>query len=105
MAGKGKEEDVLSYINRQAQELQQAGKKVGILTTEENCARLNADVVLPCGRRSKPHTVAHQLYSTLRTFDEYEVDVIFSEIFPEKGLFSSVMNRLVKAAGERVISV
>lgn len=102
---KGDEQSVRSYINGQAYKLQQEGKKVGILTTEENAVKYDAAVVLCCGKRADPKSVAQKLYAILRTFDVYEVEYIFSETFPEEGLFLSVMNRLEKAAGGRVILV
>ena len=34
-----------------------------------------------------------------RDFDQEKVDIIFSEVFPEEGLGTAIMNRLEKAAG------
>lgn len=36
-------------------------------------------------------------------FDECGLDFIFAESFPEEGVGRAVMNRLMKAAGHRVI--
>lgn len=79
------------------------GKKVGILTTEENVSSYDADVVLPCGKRSKLSTVAHALYGVLRKFNDENVDIIYSETFPSTGIGAAVMNRLEKAAGHKWI--
>jgi L-threonylcarbamoyladenylate synthase len=79
------------------------GKKVGVLTTEENRSFYDADVVLACGSRHDLHTVASHLYDTLRKFDETDVDFIYSESFPTKGIGEAIMNRLKKAAGHQVI--
>ncbi|MHC0036531.1 L-threonylcarbamoyladenylate synthase [Pseudoneobacillus sp. C159] len=81
------------------------GLRVGVLTTEERLAEFaSADVVLACGRRGNLESVAGALYGTLRTFNEANVDVIFSEMFPNEGVGQAIMNRLDKAAGHRVIS-
>jgi L-threonylcarbamoyladenylate synthase len=80
------------------------GKKVGVLTTEENRPFYDADVVLACGSRHDLHTVASHLYDTLRKFDETDVDFIYSESFPTEGIGAAIMNRLKKAAGHQVIN-
>lgn len=80
------------------------GRRVGVLTTEENIkAYPQADEVIACGRRTDLASVAHQLYRVLRDFDDRKVDVIYSETFSEEGIGKAVMNRLSKAAGGRVI--
>jgi L-threonylcarbamoyladenylate synthase len=40
----------------------------------------------------------------LRSFNDYDVDIILSESFPHEGVGQAVMNRLMKAAGHQVIS-
>jgi L-threonylcarbamoyladenylate synthase len=79
------------------------GMKVGILTTEDAKGDFQADVVLACGQREKLETVASSLYETLRAFNETDIDIIFSEQFPEQGVGQAIMNRLNKAAGHRII--
>lgn len=80
------------------------GRKVGVLTTEEHRDDYpEADVVLACGRRSEPETVAYHLFAVLRVFDTRHVDVIYCETFPEKGIGRAVMERLSKAASGRFI--
>lgn len=80
------------------------GFKVGVLTTEEYQHVYCADVVLSCGVRSDLASVATKLYDVLRTFDASEVDVIFSESFPNEGIGNAIMNRLTKAAGHQIIT-
>ncbi|MFC0296468.1 L-threonylcarbamoyladenylate synthase [Geobacillus jurassicus] len=93
-----------ALLQRLVDESRSEGKTVGVLTTEENRNRYIADVVLPCGTRQALETVASRLYDTLRRFDETNVDLIYSEAFPEEGIGAAIMNRLRKAAGGRVIS-
>ncbi|MGR6857115.1 L-threonylcarbamoyladenylate synthase [Bacillus halotolerans] len=85
------------------QEYQQGGKRVGVLTTEENADFYSADYVKSCGRRDQLETVAAALYDALRSFDEEKVDFIIAESFPDTGVGLAIMNRLMKAAGGRMI--
>ncbi|MCY9089927.1 L-threonylcarbamoyladenylate synthase [Bacillus mojavensis] len=85
------------------QEYQRGGKRVGVLTTEENADFYSADYVKSCGRRDQLETVAAALYDALRSFDEEKVDFIIAESFPDTGVGLAIMNRLMKAAGGRVI--
>ena len=84
-------------------EARQGGKKVGILITQERRDSLDADVVLTCGTRADLSSVARDLYGVLREFDRHDIDVIYSESFDESGLGEAIMNRLRKAANDRVI--
>ncbi|MBA4495944.1 L-threonylcarbamoyladenylate synthase [Paenactinomyces guangxiensis] len=101
----GKEENVHVCMQKMARDAQGEGHRVGILTTEEHKDKFDADVIVACGRRSDPASVARELYRALRVFDEKQADLILAETFPEQGIFYSVMNRLRKAADGRVIQV
>jgi len=79
------------------------GKKVGVLTTVENKGFYQADQVMMCGSRENLASVASALYDVLRMFDQSDVDIIFSEMFPSAGVGEAVMNRLMKAAGNQVV--
>ncbi|MDM5314703.1 L-threonylcarbamoyladenylate synthase [Fictibacillus sp. b24] len=81
----------------------EAGKRIGILTTEERADVYKADCVIPAGNRSKPETVAQHLYEALRAFNEAGVDQIFGEVFPKTGVGVAIMNRLEKSAGGNII--
>ncbi len=94
----------MQSVRAAMKELQRAGKEVGVLTTEERLTMYNATWVIPCGRRSDPESVARGLYRALRRFDEVGAEVILAEAFPEKGILTSVMNRLEKAAEGRFYS-
>ena len=52
---------------------------------------------------SKPVEICANLFKTLRKFDFLGVDVVYSEVFSEKGEGMAIMNRLNKAAGYRVL--
>lgn len=80
--------------------------KVGILATDNTKIYYEDNgIVLSVGDRQKPNTIAYNLFRILREFDNYKVDHIFSEGFLNEGIESSVMNRLIKAAGYNIIYV
>ncbi|MEW8986152.1 MAG: L-threonylcarbamoyladenylate synthase, partial [Bacillus sp. (in: firmicutes)] len=96
---KGDRDKLQQLINKEKLE----GRKVGVLTTTENEGFYQADEVILCGTRENLATVASSLYDVLRSFDQREVDIIFSEIFPSTGVGEAIMNRLMKAAGNQII--
>lgn len=92
------------FLQKLVSEKQADGLRVGVLTTEENQSFYKADQVQACGRRAELDTVAANLYDTLRSFNQGNVDLIFSEIFPNEGVGHAIMNRLHKAAGNKLIT-
>lgn len=93
-----------AFIQSLIEEKQQEGLRVGLLTTEENIGAYHADLVLACGKRAALETVAAALYETLRQFNKGNVDIIYSEMFPNTGVGYAIMNRLQKAAGNKLIT-
>ncbi|WP_223594905.1 L-threonylcarbamoyladenylate synthase [Neobacillus bataviensis] len=91
------------FLQRLVEEKEKEGLSAGVLTTEEYVDLFKADVVLACGQRAELETVAAALYDTLRRFNQLKVDIIFSEMFPNEGVGHAIMNRLLKAAGNKII--
>ncbi|MBE5932301.1 MAG: threonylcarbamoyl-AMP synthase [Lachnospiraceae bacterium] len=96
---------IVRKINALVDEKKAAGFKVAVITTSENSDKYNCDHVLIAGDRAQGETIAARLYQVLRKCDELRVDYIFSEAFNEGELGGAIMNRLLKAAGHRVIKV
>lgn len=95
--------EVAEKIQGLCEQKRAAGKRVGIICTEESIGSYDADALKCVGTRKNPETIAHNLFDVLRSFDEEMVDVIFSESFEDSPLGGAIMNRLLKAAGHRVI--
>jgi L-threonylcarbamoyladenylate synthase len=91
------------FFRQIIEEARQQGKRVGILVTEESKGAYEADVVLTCGTKQDLSSIATKLYDALRAFDQYDIDVIYCEHFPETGLGAAIMNRVLKASGDWVI--
>ena len=101
----GDEEKVISTINQMTEEAIANGSKVGIIATSESADRYNLGQVLVIGDRSDEGSIAHNLYDILRQFDELDVDIIYSESFSTPNMGQAIMNRLLKAAGQKTIEV
>lgn len=101
----GSAEAVVAEINRMAAEKIREGFQVGIIGTKETVDRYQAGDIKSIGTREDERTIASHLYGILREFDDDEVNYIFSEAFAGEGIGSAIMNRLLKAAGHRVIRV
>ena len=95
----GEEERVVSKINELSGQAFCDGKRVGVIGTDETCARYQAHVVISIGVRSDEEAIARRLYKVLREFDEMDIDIIYSESFATPNIGQAIMNRLLKAAG------
>lgn len=102
---KGTEESVTAYINECCAREKERNKKTGVISTDAAIAGYCADVCRSAGRRGDEETAAKELYRILREFDDECVEVIYAEAFDESGIGQAVMNRLLKAAGYKVVDV
>lgn len=94
---------VIDTINRLSAEAEAAGEKVGVIATRENVGAYRAECIKNIGSRSDEEEIARNLYTILRQFDDEGMTVMFSESFDTAGMGQAIMNRLLKAAGHRVI--
>ena len=105
MIVRGSAEAVTAYINAGLVQGRERNKKTGVISTDETVESYNADVPRSVGKRTDVNAVARGLYRILREFDDEGVELIYSESFDGGGVSQAVMNRLLKAAGHRVIEV
>lgn len=101
----GPAEQVTAYINARAAEDRAGGHRVGVIGTDEALARYRADVIRSLGSRRDEDSIARHLYSILREFDDEQVTRIYSECFETTGLGQAIMNRLLKAAGHKLVAL
>lgn len=99
----GEQVAVREEINRLSKEQMEKGEKVGIIGTTENISYYEADSVKSVGSRNDEASIAKALYQILREFDDEDVTVIYSEGFSTAGMGQAIMNRLLKAAGHKII--
>lgn len=102
---RGKTEAVIAYINERLSESRKNNKKTGVIATDETAGNYEADVLRSVGKRADATETARRLYRILREFDDEGVEQIYSESFEGEGVMQAVMNRLLKAAGHKVVEM
>lgn len=101
----GNMEDVIQEINKITKDKIDKGYKVGVIGTDETLNRYRYGIIKSIGTRLDDASIARSLFSLLREFDTLEVEYIYTESFGEDKLGHAIMNRLLKAAGHKVIKV
>ncbi len=91
-------EEILA-IRQLAYEAYLQGRQVGIIATNESEQYYTHGIVKNIGTRENEKTIARNLYSVLRDFNEEDISEIYSESFAVQGIGNAIMNRLEKAAG------
>ena len=99
----GERDKVVSEINRAAGYNRAHGLRTGVICTDETRDLYNADCVKSAGPRGDEDSVARELFRILREFDDDGAERIYSESFSGGELGQAIMNRLMKAAGHRVV--
>lgn len=102
---KGEPDKTAAYINCQTAFDRENGKRTGVIGTKQRLSFYRADVVKCLGESGDQESIARNLYAVLRQMDREQVERIYSESFGEQGLGQAIMNRLLKAAGFRVVEV
>ncbi|NLJ97707.1 MAG: threonylcarbamoyl-AMP synthase [Tissierellia bacterium] len=98
----GEVDALVNGISRQAKELIQQGKKVGIMATDETVGRYEEGTIISLGSRKNKETIAHNLFNTLRLLDDAKVDIILCEGMEMSGIGTAIMNRLKKASSGNI---
>lgn len=101
----GSQEKVVEAINAAAQKAVLEGKKTGIIATEESKGLYRYGEIKTIGTLKDEETIARGLYEVLRELDAGGVEVIFGESYASDGLGQAIMNRLLKAAGQRLVKI
>lgn len=99
----GEARAVADKIGRLVEEYKSKGITAGILATDQTRHSYPAGTVISMGDREQPETIAANLFGCLREFDELQVGVILAEAVDDTGIGLAIMNRMRKAAGNRVI--
>lgn len=99
----GPEEKVVAYINEEASRAEANGGVAGIIAADETAPRYKSGIVRSIGSRGDEEEIARHLYEVLRDFDGDHVSAIYSEAFYTPRMGQAIMNRLLKAAGHKII--
>jgi L-threonylcarbamoyladenylate synthase len=105
----GETDKIIKYINEQARIHKEEGKKTGVIGTNDHIGGFKADSIKNAGNNDNPLEISNRLYTFLREFDDENIDYIYSEsfgsAFDDEGFGQAVMNRLLKAAGHKIIKL
>ncbi|MCR4671790.1 MAG: threonylcarbamoyl-AMP synthase [Lachnospiraceae bacterium] len=99
----GSREAVAEKINSLTYAHEERGEKCAVISAEEDLSLYRARNVFNIGGGHDEEAVAANLYATLREMDDLGIEYIYSESFAGSGLRAAIMNRLIKAAGHRII--
>ena len=99
----GSTSEMLTAMHREIQRYHDQGKQVGILITNEDLPTFLASDAIIYSLGKTPEQIAAKLFAGLRTLEEASVDAILCRSFDAQGLGLAVRDRLLKAAGGKVI--
>ena len=97
----GKIEDMAKYVNKIANKKRE---KIVVICELENTKHFKVKTVA-LGSIKKPAEMAHNLFTTLRLMDELKAKIIYIHHLGSDDLAYPIMNRLIKAAGYKVVKV
>ena len=111
----GKESEY-KVSKRIAEYLEEEGRgfpreKIAVFCAEETkhfyqeIAEKEEIVLKVLGRRDEPLSMTHNLFRILRECDEEGIELILSEGYSEEGIGFALMNRMKKAAGQKIILI
>lgn len=100
----GSTENVIRKINELVSRHESAGEKTAVIATDENKSLYKCRIVRDIGSRENEEQIAHNLFAVLREFDDEGVMTMFTEEFNTPNMGMAIMNRLLKAAGHKVIN-
>ncbi len=101
----GETERVISRINELTAMHESRDESSAVIASHENVSRYGCSIIKDIGSLEDEKEIAHRLFSILRETDDMDIRYIYSECFYTPQLGEAIMNRLIKAAGHRVIKV
>ena len=79
--------------------------KAGVLCTIETIDSYESPNKICVGSKDDSEEIASNIFDSLRMFDKLDVDIIYCEYFDGGNMGDAIMNRLLKAAGNKVIDL
>ncbi len=101
----GERKKVVSAIRELVGKAEAEGKRTAVICCDENISEYTGMKVYSLGSIGNAEEIAHRLFGTLRELDDEGIEAAFSESFRTGDMGAAVMNRLMKAAGNRIIYV
>ncbi len=101
----GAAEAMRSAMLAEARKRQRQGELVGVLVADEDLATFQESGAFIYTLGSAPEQIAAHLFAGLHTLEEAGVQTILCRSFEEPGLGLAVRDRLLKAAGGKIVHV
>ena len=100
---KGSEEECTERINSECRDHKDRGESSAVICLDTEVEKYTADVVSSLGTTYED--AAHNLFKCLRQMDEKNIEYMYIRSFDSEGLGMAIMNRLIRAAGHKIIEV
>lgn len=101
----GEKEKVREKIRLLVSEAGSRGEKPAVICASQDAGCFEGAAVFSVGSAEDEREIAHRLFSVLRETDKTGVDIIFAEMLGGEQLDLAIKNRMLKAAGYKVIEV
>ena len=79
--------------------------KVLVLSTRENVQKLKEYKCIDIGSKNDLQEISHNIFSSLRKIDNYDVDLAIIEGVRAEGVGLAIMNRLIRACEHDYIKI
>lgn len=89
--------ELLAYDRKQK-------RRTGVIVSADEAGLYEADSIKVTGEREDLAAVARSLFRILREFDDEQIESMYVQAFPQEGIGQAVMNRMLKAAGHKIIN-
>ncbi len=99
----GSVEEMHTSMLAEVQRRQAQGERVGVLIADEDMPTFQERGVLLYSLGSSPEEIARRLFAGLRTLEDADVQVILCRSFQQEGIGTAVHDRLLKAAGGKLV--
>lgn len=99
----GKPQEVEVKIKKLLEADKEKGLKTGVIVSGDEAELYEADSIKITGEREDMAAVARNLFRILREFDDEKVERMYVQAFSQDGIGQAVMNRMLKAAGHKII--
>lgn len=93
------DEGFTEYVNANA-----AGR-FGVLISNDEAGRIRGGVMLLTGSKGDAKEMSRRLFSLLRKADELNLEKVYAKLPPASGEYLAVYNRIIRAAGCRIVKV
>ena len=101
----GEVKKAVEYINACVLEKEGQQIKTAVITTKEDAKLYCCQNICVIGKQERHHEIAANLFKILRQMDALSIEFIYVRAFSEEDMGMAIMNRLIKASGNHIITL